>query len=147
MNGIVINIDPVILQIGHFEVRWYAVTMLLAVVAAVLIMAHRGKKSGIATEEIYSLALWVVPGGIIGARLVHVIDYWGYYSANPMAIFAFWQGGLAIWGAILGGVTGRYSGFLGASPLPISFISPLRGMKCIPFTGCLASWVESLAMA
>ena len=49
------------------------------------------------------LALWTVPGGLVGARLVHVIDYWSYYSANPGTILAFWEGGLALWGGILGG--------------------------------------------
>ena len=58
-------------------------------------------------DLLFSMAIWAVPGGIIGARLVHVIDYWSYYLANPAAILAFWQGGLAIWGGILGGtITG-----------------------------------------
>ena len=55
-------------------------------------------------DRLYSLSLWGIPGGIIGARLVHVIDYWSYYSANLGAILAFWEGGLAIWGGILGGI-------------------------------------------
>ena len=103
MNGIVINIDPVILQLGGFELRWYSLTMILAIVAAVLITAHRGKKKGIATEEIFSLALWVVIGGIVGARLFHVIDHWEHYAVNPLQILQFQQGGLAIWGALAGG--------------------------------------------
>ncbi|KKK54709.1 hypothetical protein LCGC14_3081950, partial [marine sediment metagenome] len=70
MNGIVINIDPVIFHLGGFELRWYSLAIMLAIVAAVLIAAYLGKKKGIATEEIYSLALWVVIAGIVGARLV-----------------------------------------------------------------------------
>ncbi len=103
MNGIVINIDPVIFHIGGFELRWYSLTIMLAVVAAVLISAHLGKKKGIATGEIYSLALWVVTSGLVGARLFHVIDQWAYYAGNPLQILQFQQGGLAIWGALVGG--------------------------------------------
>jgi len=103
MNGIVINIDPIIFHLGAFELRWYSLAIILAIVAAVLITARLGKKKGIATGEIYSLALWVVIDGIVGARLVHVIDRWEYYAGNPLQILQFQQGGLAIWGALVGG--------------------------------------------
>ncbi len=101
MNGIVINIDPVIFRLGAFELRWYSLAIVLAIVAAVLIAAHLGKKKGIATEEIYSLALWVVIAGVVGARLFHVIDHWEHYANNPAQILEFQ--GLAIWGALAGG--------------------------------------------
>ncbi len=101
MNGIVINIDPVILHLGSFELRWYGLAIMLAIVAAVLITAHQGKKKGIASGEIYFLAIWVVISGVVGARLFHVIDYFGYYMSNPSQILQFQ--GLAIWGALAGG--------------------------------------------
>ncbi len=103
MNGIVINIDPVIFHLGAFELRWYSLAIILAIVAAVLITAHQGKKKGIETEEVYSLALWVVIAGIVGARLLHVIDQFDYYAANPLQILQMQQGGLAIWGGLTGG--------------------------------------------
>ncbi len=103
MNGIVINIDPVIFHLGAFQLRWYSLAITLAIVAAVLIAAHQGKKKGIATEEIYSLALWVVIAGVVGARLFHVIDQWEYYAGNPLQIWQIQRGGLAIWGALVGG--------------------------------------------
>ncbi len=101
MNGIVINIDPVIFHLGGFELRWYSLAIMLAIVAAVLITAHQGKKKGIASGEIYSLAIWVVISGVVGARLFHVIDHFGYYISNPSQILQFQ--GLAIWGALGGG--------------------------------------------
>ena len=101
MNGIVINIDPVIFRLGAFELRWYSLAIVLAIVAAVLIAAHLGKKKGIETGEIYSLALWVVISGVVGARLFHVIDHWEHYANNPAQILGFQ--GLAIWGALAGG--------------------------------------------
>jgi len=103
MNGIVINISPVIFQIGHFELRWYSLAIMLAVAAAVLITARRATLKGIARDEIYSLALWVVLGGLLGARLFHVIDRWEYYAENPLNILQLQQGGLAIWVAFFGG--------------------------------------------
>ncbi len=101
MNGIIINIDPIIFHLGAFELRWYSLAIMLAIVAAVLITAHQGKKKGIASGEIYSLAIWVVISGVVGARLFHVIDHFGYYMSNPSQILQFQ--GLAIWGALGGG--------------------------------------------
>ncbi len=103
MNGIIINIDPVIFHLGAFELRWYSLFIMLAIVAAVLITAHQAKKKEIATGEIYSLAFWVVLAGILGARLVHIIDRWEYYAGNPLQLLQLQQGGLAIWGALAGG--------------------------------------------
>jgi len=103
MNGITINIDPIIVQVGAFELRWYSLAIMAAVLAAVLIAAQQARKRGIATEEIFSLAVWAIAGGIIGARLFHVIDQFGYYASHPAQILAFQQGGLAIYGALVGG--------------------------------------------
>ena len=101
MNGIVINIDPVIFHLGAFELRWYSLAIILAIIAAVLITVRLGKKKGIATEEIYSLAIWAVIAGIVGARLFHVIDHFDYYTGNPLQILQFQ--GLSIYGALAGG--------------------------------------------
>ena len=101
MKGIVIDIDPIIFQTGSFELRWYSVAIIAAIAAAVVIAVREGKKKDIPSGDIYSLALWVIVGGIVGARLFHVVDHSDYYLSNPAQIIQFQ--GLAIWGAVAGG--------------------------------------------
>jgi len=103
MGPIVIDIDPVIFHIGHFSVGWYGVSIAVAIVAAFSLGLREARRKGIPEDEIYSMGLWAVPAGLIGARLLHVIDKWSYYMANPLAALAIQDGGLAILGAILGG--------------------------------------------
>ena len=67
MNGIVININPVALEIGSFGLRWYSLAIMLAVVAAVVIASRGAKARGLPPDEIYSLLPWVLIGGIVGA--------------------------------------------------------------------------------
>lgn len=104
MNGIVINIDPVIFSLGSFELRWYSLAIMTGVVAAVFITLLESRRKGIPENEILNMALWVVFSGIVGARLFHVIDQWSYYAANPELIWQFQRGGLAIWGGMAGGL-------------------------------------------
>ena len=96
MSGIVINIDPVIFRLGHFELRWYSVAIILAVVTAVVIAAREGKQKGLPADFVYSLAPWVLIAGIIGARLFHVFDQWEYYAGNPLYIFQVQQGVVSV---------------------------------------------------
>ena len=106
MNGIVINIDPIIVQFGSFTLRWYSVAIMLAVVAAVLVAMREAKKRGITSDKINSFLPaipWVIVGGVIGARMFHVFDHWSHYAMYPAQIFNLQSGGLAIWGAIVGG--------------------------------------------
>lgn len=103
MNGIVIDIDPVIAHIGSFELRWYGVAIALAVVAATCVALREGKRKGILPDDVYSVVTWALVGGLLGARLFHVIDQLDYYVANPVQLVQFQQGGLAIWGGLAGG--------------------------------------------
>jgi len=102
---ITITIDPVILSIGHFQLRWYGLIVLLAVMIGLWLVIREAQRKGFSKESIQDLAIWVIIGGLIGARLFHVIDHWeDVYSKEPGRILAFWEGGLAIWGAIAGGL-------------------------------------------
>lgn len=80
---------------------WYGLLIGLGVLMAYEVVRRYGK-----TEErvLDQLLWWVLPAGIAGARAYHVIDYWErYYANNWIDIFKIWNGGLGIWGAVLGG--------------------------------------------
>jgi phosphatidylglycerol:prolipoprotein diacylglycerol transferase len=102
-NILTITINPIIWQWGNLQLTWHAVAMLLAIIVAVVVAAKSARKQGISASEIYYLAPWVMLLGFIGARLFHVFDHWGYYMSNPLQILAIQEGGLAIWGAVIGG--------------------------------------------
>jgi phosphatidylglycerol:prolipoprotein diacylglycerol transferase len=62
---------------------------------------------GVSPDDVYSIAVWAIIGGVVGARLVHVVDHWGeFYQHDPTQIIAVWNGGIGIWGGILGGFVG-----------------------------------------
>jgi phosphatidylglycerol:prolipoprotein diacylglycerol transferase len=104
MHGITITINPVAFSIGSLDVAWHGIMSLLGIVAAVIIVRHEAKKKGIPENFIYDLAIWAVIGGIIGARLFHVMDSYDLYRGHFWQIFKVEQGGLAIWGGYIGGV-------------------------------------------
>jgi phosphatidylglycerol:prolipoprotein diacylglycerol transferase len=102
---ITITIDPIIFSLGHFMVRWYGLIVLTAIGIAVWLTAREAERKGFKKDEIYDGALWVVIGGLIGARLFHVLDHWPHeFAANPIRALYIWEGGLAIWGGVVGGL-------------------------------------------
>lgn len=102
-----IDIDPVIVRIGPLALRWYSLMIMVGVSVGVWLSSRFAAKRGISPDDTYSAAFWVVGGGIIGARLAHVIDRFDFYRADPLKILAIYEGGLAIWGGVLvGGLAG-----------------------------------------
>lgn len=80
--------------------------MILGIAVAILLAARLAVKEGIPSQAVYTSALWIVLFGMIGARLVHVIDEFDFYSNHLSQILAFWEGGLAWYGGLLGGIVG-----------------------------------------
>lgn len=84
----------------------YGLIISLGIIAAGLVILKQAKKEKIKPEIILDCGMWGFIGGIIGARLYHVFDFWNFYSKNPLEIFKIWQGGLGIFGGIFGGTIG-----------------------------------------
>lgn len=94
---------PQSFSLGPLTVRYYGITMALAVGAGWWLALKRAVRFGVTTAQADSLLQWLVLGGFIGARLYHVASSWQYYWQYPVDIFKVWQGGLSIFGALLGG--------------------------------------------
>ncbi len=104
---IAIGINPNIFGFGPFLLSWHGFLTFLAVAVAVYLVHRWGTRDGMDSDAILSVAVWSIIGGIIGARVVHVIDWWGrVYQYDPLSVFYIWQGGIAVYGAILGGFAG-----------------------------------------
>lgn len=99
-----ISIDPIIFQVGHFALRWYGLIVLIAIQVGVWLIAREVERKGFKKEDFYGAAIWIIVAGILGARLFHVFDHWHEYSLNPVRALFIWEGGLAIWGALVGGL-------------------------------------------
>lgn len=96
-------LNPIALRFGPFEVHWYGVIIATGVVLALWLAVREGKRQGIKEDYFYDYLLWALPVAIICARTYYVIFQWSYYSLHPSEIIAIWDGGIAIYGAIIGG--------------------------------------------
>lgn len=97
------------LQLGPLRIYMYAICILAGVVMATIWTGRRFAKRGGDSGAILDFAVWTLVLGIIGARLYHVLTHWGDYfgpGRNPLEVFAFWNGGIAIFGALIGGAIG-----------------------------------------
>ncbi|MBL3687199.1 prolipoprotein diacylglyceryl transferase [Leucobacter zeae] len=96
-------------QIGPFVVHFYALCIILGILLAGIWTARRIGARGGERGAVFDFIVWSLVLGIIGARLYHVVTHWGDYfgpGSNPLDVFAFWKGGIAIFGALLGGAIG-----------------------------------------
>jgi len=98
--------DPNI-HLGPLAVSWHGIFTAVGIFfgVALPIRLLRGRVS---EDDGYAIATWGVVGGILGARLLHVLDRLDYYLREPLQIFAIWTGGIAVWGAVIGGALSGY---------------------------------------
>ncbi|MBC8122781.1 MAG: prolipoprotein diacylglyceryl transferase [Gemmatimonadaceae bacterium] len=97
---------PILVEIGPFAVRWYSLLILTAIILGSLLTQRLAKVRGIDPEMISDLVVWTVIGAIPMARLYYVVFEWQRFANGPWwKVFAVWEGGIAIHGAILGGLT------------------------------------------
>lgn len=102
MNTVLGALNPIALRLGPIQVHWYGVIIASAVVIAVALAVREGQKRGIRPDDIYDMILWALPFTLIAARTYYVIFQWSYYSQHPSEIIRIWDGGIAIYGGLIG---------------------------------------------
>lgn len=98
-------------QIGPVTIRMYAVCILIGVCCAVWILTRRWKRAGGTFDQVLDLTLVTVPCGLVGARLYHCLSTPAMYfppTGNPTSILKVWEGGMAIFGGIIGGALAAF---------------------------------------
>ena len=95
---------PIFVQVGPISIRWYGLLIASAVLIGVSLSGYLAKRRNVNPDLISDLAIWLVVAAIPCARLYYVLFQWSEYAQNPADIVAIWKGGIAIHGAILGGL-------------------------------------------
>ncbi len=96
-----IGINPVAIDLGFIDIRWYGIMVVLATLSIVAISLVEARRRTIDTDHIYNLTVWSVISAVLFARLFHVIDNFSYYIRHPLQIFTNFEG-LAVYGAVFG---------------------------------------------
>jgi len=111
------------IDVGPFRVHFYALFILTGIVIATILADLRLKRRGTPAGTFLDIALWAVPLGILGGRFFHVLthprDYF-YQGADLLDVFKIWEGGLAIYGALILGAVGV---LIGARKAGVRFLS------------------------
>ena len=100
-------------QVGPFTIHFYALCILAGIIVAAVLTNHRLVRRGAEPWVVIDICLLAVPLAIIGARIFHVVTHPGYYfgeGADIWAVFRIWEGGIAIFGALIGGAVGAWLG-------------------------------------
>ena len=101
------------IDLGPFRIHFYALCIIAGIIAATFLTNHRLTKRGAEPWVVIDIALLAVPLAIIGARIFHVLTHPGFYfgpGTDVWAVFRIWEGGIAIYGALIGGAIGAWLG-------------------------------------
>ena len=97
---------PRVFSLGPLNIHLYGLAIGLGLILAVMYVCRRSKEFGLKEDDILDGVLWITPFAIICARIYYVAFSWKDYADNPMSVFAIWEGGIAIYGSVIGAVIG-----------------------------------------
>jgi len=97
-----------IFSVGSFDFHLYGIIISLGILIGFFLTRKRAKLFKIPVNQVEDIYLFLIPTCLVGARAYHVLHQWSYYSRHLGEIIAIWQGGLGIYGAIIGGIIALY---------------------------------------
>ena len=100
--------NPIAISIGPIEIRWYAILILTGFIIGMFLVKKESIRQNLDTNKIMDLCFYLVLVSIIGARLYYVIFKFSEYKENIIDVLKIWEGGLAIHGGIIVGITFSY---------------------------------------
>ena len=100
--------NPVAFNILGKDIYWYGIIIASALVVGVILGVREAKRRGYRSEMIFDFLLIAIPLCIVCARLYYVVFEWSSYAGNFLKMIAIWEGGLAIYGAVIGGVIAAF---------------------------------------
>ncbi len=86
------------------SIPWYGFLIALGVAVAILLASYEEKRLALKRDTVIDLAFWVIPLGLICARIYYVLFQWETFADNPVSVLYLWEGGIAIYGAVIGGL-------------------------------------------
>ncbi len=95
------SIDRVAFTIFGKDIYWYSISLAVAVLTVLLMCCHRGKKAGYKDDIFIDLCFIILVSGVIGARILYVLNNLDSYKSNPISVLYIWEGGLAILGGFI----------------------------------------------
>ena len=99
-----LNINPVLFNIGPLAIRWYGVLMGVSILVGAIILMQLAKQRDVDEDTVLNLLPLTVIAGLIGARIVYVATNWSFYVFDPAEIIRIDHGGLSFHGAVIGGL-------------------------------------------
>lgn len=131
--------QSIIFSFGPITLHWYGLCILAAIAISFWVLQKNIKDFGVTKEQLWDMVLWVVIGGIVGARVYEVlfVDFM-YYVTYPSEIIKIWHGGLAIHGAWLGGIVVVW---LHAKKFHLNFLKILDSLSLVmPLGQAIGRW-------
>ena len=99
------QINPVFLEFGPLQFRWYGLMYLIGLTAAYLLIKRKTAATGLSikSEQVYDMVVFAAFGVFLGGRIGYTLFYnFSYYAQHPLKIFAVWEGGMSFHGGLIG---------------------------------------------